>query len=139
MKRARNADPNERVNMTRAQGLVVGLALLLVVGAPSLAADFRIYRANDKLQLDRVPTMNEDQPGCHNLLLSLTIYRVAQIGFQHCSVYAEKDCQAGSEVPVSWKQEQAPVTRFTQGDRWFLVSDDPRGHKIGSWSCSARE
>lgn len=105
----------------------------------SRPADFRVYRANEQLQLDRIPTMNESEPGCHGMLLTLRVYRVAQIGFESCTVYAEKDCQAGTEVPVSWKQEEAPVTEFGQGDRWFLVSDDPQGHKMGSWSCEARE
>lgn len=118
---------------------VAAVVLLFAVSAASWGADFRIYRANSDLQIDRVPAMNEDEPGCHNLLLTLTIYRVAQIGFEHCTVYSEKDCKAGSEVPVSWKQEKDPVTQFTQGDRWFLVSDDPQGHEMGSWSCKARE
>lgn len=118
---------------------VAAVVLLLAVNTASWGADFRIYRANSDLQVDRVPTMNEDEPGCHNLLLTLTIYRVAQIGFEHCTVYAEKDCEAGSEVPVSWKQEDDPVTQFTQGDRWFLVGNDPQGHEMGSWSCEARE
>lgn len=124
--------------MKRVLGVVAGV-VLLAAGTSSWAADFRIYRANSDLQVDRVPAMNEDEPGCHNLLLSLTVYRVAQIGFEHCTVYAEKDCEAGSEVPVSWKQEDDPVTRFTQGDRWFLVGDEPQGHEMGSWSCKARE
>lgn len=118
---------------------ISAVVLLLAVNAASWGADFRIYRANPELQVDRVPTMNEDEPGCHNLLLTLTIYRVAQIGFEHCTVYSEKECKTGSEVPVSWKQEDEPITQFTQGDRWFLVSDEPQGHEMGSWSCKARE
>lgn len=105
----------------------------------SQAADFRIYRANDQLQLDQIPIMNENEPGCHNMLLTLRVYRVAQVGFDHCTVYAEKDCREGAEVPVSWKEEDAPITQFTQGDRWFLVSDHPQGHDMGSWRCAARE
>lgn len=117
---------------------ILGL-VLLVAGAAALAADFRAYRANEQLQLDRIPTLNEDEPGCHNMMLGFSVYRVAQIGFEYCSIYAQKDCRAGTEVPVSWKQEEAPVTRFTQGDRWFLVSEDPQGRSVASWYCEARE
>lgn len=113
--------------------------VLLASAAAGWAADFRIYRANKSLQIDKVPAFNEDEPGCHNMLLGLTVYRVAQIGYEYCTVYAEKDCQEGTEVPVSWKEEEAPVKQFTQGDRWFLVSDDPQGHEMGSWYCEARK
>lgn len=111
----------------------------LTACASAAERDFRIYRVNDEMQLDRIPAFNEDEPGCHNLLLRFTVYRVAQIGYQYCTVYAEKDCKAGSELQVAWKEKQAPVTQFTQGDRWFLVSDDRHGHKMGSWYCKARE
>lgn len=122
-------------------GAVSRIVLILVLTtayASVQAADFRIYRANKQLQQDRVLALNEDEPGCHNLLLTLKIYRVAQIGYEHCTVFSEKDCEAGSEVPVSWKREDEPVKKFTQGARWFLVSDDPRGHEMGSWYCEAR-
>lgn len=112
---------------------------LLAASAAAWSSDFRVYRANDDMQLDLIPVFNEDEPGCHNMLLTLTVYRVAQIGYQYCSVYAEKDCKPGSEIQVSWKKEKEPVTQFTQGDRWFLVSDERRGHKMGSWYCEARE
>jgi len=124
--------------MKRNMKLIAGMLLLAAWTSP-WAADFRVYRANSSLQVDRVPTFNADEPGCHNLLLKLTIYRVAQVGFEHCTVYSEKDCEPGKEVPVSWKQEDPPVTELTQGDRWFLVGDEPRGHKMGSWSCQARD
>lgn len=110
-----------------------------VAGAATQAADFRAYRANEQLQLDRIPTLNEDEPGCHNMMLGFSVYRVAQIGFEYCSIYEEKDCKAGTEVPVTWKKEEAPVRKFTQGDRWFLVSEDPQGRSVASWYCEARQ
>lgn len=114
-------------------------SMLLAMTSAAWAADFRVYRANDQLQLDQVPIMDEDEPGCHNMLLRLTVYRVAQIGYEFCSIYAQKDCESGTEIPVTWKQEEAPVKQFTQGDRWFLVSDDRQGTTMGSWYCEARE
>lgn len=131
--------------MTRSiTAAIVVLTFTVLAGCASQqsngpATDFRIYRANDQLQLDQVPALNTSEPGCQNMLLGLRVFRVAQIGFEHCTVYAEKDCREGTEVPVSWKQENEPVTEFTQGDRWFLVGDEPQGHKMGSWYCEARQ
>lgn len=128
--------------MIRHATALAGLVMLAgCAGQPATpqAGEFRAYRANDQLQLDRIPTLNEDEPGCHDMLLTLRVYRVAQIGFEHCTVYAERNCEEGSEVPVSWKQEDDPVTQFTQGDRWFLVSDHPQGRDMGSWYCEARK
>lgn len=118
-------------------GLVLGMTLI-TASASLQAADFRIYRANKQLQQDRVLARNEDEPGCHNMLLTITVYRVAQIGYEYCTVYSERDCESGSEIPVTWKLEDAPVKQFTQGARWFLVGENPRGHKMGSWYCQAR-
>ena len=117
---------------------ILGL-VMIVVGAAAWGAEFRAYRANDELQLDRIPTLNEDEPGCHNMMLGFSVYRVAQIGFEYCAIYSEKNCQAGTEVPVTWKKEEAPVKQFTQGDRWFLVSEERRGRSVESWYCEARE
>lgn len=120
----------------RLSALALAGALTLVASA-AWPVTFRVYVANGDLQESRVPTLDEDEPGCHSMLLNLRVYRVAQIGFKHCTVYAEKDCEPDTEVPVSWKQEEKPVTQFTQGDRWFLVSTDPQGHEMGSWYCAA--
>ena len=122
--------------------VLAGLVMLTGCASQQSAerdAEIRIYRANEELQLDRVPTLNENEPGCHSMLLTLRVYRVAQIGFEYCTVYAQKDCREGTEIPVSWKNEEAPVKQFTQGDRWFLVSDHPQGRDMGSWYCEARK
>lgn len=116
------------------------IALALVGGCASVGAtDFRVYSVNKDMQLDRIPTFHEGDPGCHNLLLRFVVYRVAQIGYKYCTVYAQKDCQAGTEIPVSWKKDEPPVKQFTPGDRWFLVSGNPHGHEMGSWYCEARK
>lgn len=128
--------------MIRHAAALAGLVMLAgCAGQPASqqTGEFRAYRANDQLQLDRIPTLNEDEPGCHDMLLTLRVYRVAQVGFEHCTIYAERNCEEGTEVPVSWKQEKDPVTQFTQGDRWFLVSDHPQGRDMGSWHCEARK
>ena len=61
------------------------------------------------------------------------VYRVAQIGFKTCALYAEKDCEVGAEIGVSWKNKKAPVNDFTPGARWFLPGE--RGSKMASWKC----
>ena len=109
---------------------IFGLTSLNLVGA----ADFRMYTANKLMQQREVTFVrNTDEPGCHNLITKRRIYRVAQIGFETCSVYSGKDCEKGTEIPVSWKNKKDPVTSFTRGARWFLPGE--RGSKMRSWKC----
>lgn len=110
------------------------LAAALFDAAVASAADLRLYTANKLLQQRRVTMVrNTDEPGCHNLITKRKIYRVAQIGFKTCTLYARKDCEAGTEIGVSWKNKKDPVTEFTQGARWFLPGE--RGSKMASWKC----
>ncbi|MDJ0956430.1 MAG: hypothetical protein QNI91_06225 [Arenicellales bacterium] len=98
------------------------------------AADFRMYTANKLMQQREVTfVLNTDEPGCHNLIKKRRIYRVAQIGFESCTVYSEKNCEEGTEIPVSWKNKKDPITSFTRGARWFLPGE--RGSKMRSWKC----
>ena len=99
------------------------------------AADLRMYTANKLLQQRRISMVrNTDEPGCHNMVTRRKIYRVAQIGFKTCTLYADKDCEAGTEIGVSWKNKKSPVNDFTQGARWFLPGE--RGSKTASWKCA---
>lgn len=111
---------------------------LFFISASAWGADFRMYTANKLLQQDQIFTTNGDEPGCHNLLVSRRVYRVAQIGYESCRIYRSKDCSEGDELTVSWKQERAPTTEVTQGARWFLISDNKRGAKMSSWFCEAK-
>lgn len=115
------------------------LALGLVTGCTTAghSADFRIYTVNKNMQQSRAVVLaNAERPGCHDMLLRQRVYRVAQIGFESCTVYAEKDCKPGTELKVRWKNEEEPTTRISPGARWFLGGE--RGEKMGSWSCVAR-
>lgn len=78
---------------------------------------------------------NTDEPGCHNLITKRRIYRVAQIGFEFCTLYSEKDCEEGAEIAVSWKNKKEPATEITPGARWFLPGE--RGSKMASWKCDS--
>lgn len=110
------------------------LSTVMVWSDLSLAADLRLYTANKQLQQRRVSLVrNTDEPGCHNLITSRKIYRVAQIGFKSCTLYTKKDCEAGTEIGVSWKNERPRVKEFTPGARWFLPGE--RGSKMASWNC----
>jgi len=107
---------------------------ILIAGDMALAADLRLYTANKLLQQRRVSMVrNTDEPGCHNLFTKRRIYRVAQIGFETCTLYSKKDCEDGTEIGVSWKNKKEPVYAFTQGARWFLPGK--RGAKMASWKC----
>lgn len=113
-------------------------AVLAAVSASLSAADFRIYTANKQLQQRRAFAFADaKEPGCHNLPFRQRVYRVAQVGFSRCYIYANKDCQAGDELKVSWKNERAPAVEITQGARWFLEGE--QGSKMGSWKCEPRE
>ena len=92
------------------------ITAVLIAGDMALAADLRLYTANKLLQQRRVSMVrNTDEPGCHNLITRRRLYRVAQIGFETCTLYSKKDCEAGTEISVSWKNKKEPVNAFTQG------------------------
>lgn len=115
------------------------IALALLLCQPVLAGkktEFRAYTANKLKQQDKMWLgTGAAKPGCHNMLIKLEIYRVAQIGFDHCVIYADKDCKEGTEIPVSWKNKDKSTTTITQGARWFLPGET--GSDMGSWKCLA--
>ena len=113
------------------------LAVCLIASDMAAAADLRLYTANKLLQQRRVSMVrNTDEPGCHNLITKRRVYRVAQIGFETCTLYSKKACEAGTEIDVSWKNKKEPVNAFTQGARWFLPGK--RGAKMASWKCDEK-
>ena len=119
---------------TVATSLSLFLAATLFGSGLAYAADLRLYTANKLLQQRQISMVrNTDEPGCHNLISRRKVYRVAQIGFKTCTLYAKKDCESGSEIGVSWKNKKPPVDDFTPGARWFLPGE--RGSKMASWKC----
>ena len=114
------------------------MAVVAAASVAAQAADFRIYTANKQLQQRRAFSFSDaHKPGCHNLPFRQRVYRVAQVGFARCYIYAEKDCQAGEELKVSWKNEREPAVEIKPGARWYLEGE--RGTKMGSWKCEPRE
>ena len=108
--------------------------------APHREAEIRFYSINKQQQqreLALVPGASE--AGCHNLPLTRAVYRVAQVGFDFCQIYAKKDCQPGSEYRLHWSattqnpDKTGPTTRITPGAKWlFFVAGET---KVSSWSC----
>jgi hypothetical protein len=113
---------------------LAGAALL--AAAAVAHAEIRFYNMNrqgQQSQIMFVPRAGE--PGCHNFPVARDVHRVAQVRFEYCSVYAERNCAAGSEYPGRWDGRREPVTQFTPGSRWVLERE---GHvKVRSWNCVA--
>ena len=126
---------------------IVGLAILLIgcgqKGALFLApqeAEIRFYSIdsnNQQRELLLVP--GASQPGCHNLPLTRSVYRVAQVGFESCQVFAEKDCAPGTDYSLRWAaasedpDKLEPTTNITPGAKWLFSSLTKT--KVKSWSC----
>jgi hypothetical protein len=104
--------------------------------ALAIDPDIRFYKANKRLQQDRILDFGKgDEPGCHDFLKSTRVHRVANYGYKYCVLYAERNCLEGSEMSVRWKEDAETKVELTQGARWFPVREDIRGSKVGSWNC----
>jgi len=97
----------------------------------------RFYKKNKKGQLNKVliSRKKSQKTGCQNFTGSKKIYRLTQIGFKQCRLYAEKNCQSGSELTASWKGKQA-AKDFTQGGEWLFNLNSEQGEAAKSWACS---
>ena len=120
---------------------LIGITILAL---PALAVDprveIRFYKANKKLQQDRILDFGQgDEPGCHDFLKSTRVHRIANYGYKFCTLYYKRDCAEGSEISTRWKEDAETKTKLTQGARWFPVREDVRGTKVGSWKCVLEE
>ena len=107
---------------------------------PPREAEIRFYSMNEqKQQRELVLVPGAGQAGCHNLPLTRAVYRVAQVGFTFCEIYAEKNCQPGSEHYLRWSattqnlDKTEPTARITPGAKWLFATAGAT--KVGSWSC----
>ena len=108
--------------------------------SPPREAEIRFYSMNEQQQQrELVLVPGAGQAGCHNLPLTRAVYRVAQVGFTFCEIYANKDCQAGSEHNLRWaattqdSDKIGPTTRITPGAKWLFATAGAT--KVRSWSC----
>ena len=109
------------------------IGLLLVTDA-AWSADIRFYTINSRQQQSLVSLVTgTSKPGCHNFLTKRRVYRISQIGFEYCRIYAEKNCKADAVATARWKNKKQPTDKLTPGARWFLAGE--RGAKIASWEC----
>lgn len=124
-----------------ALALALGFALSVMGAGVADAAEIRFYKLNSKQQQREVGFLrNRDEPGCHNILGSREVFRVAQIGFTYCSVYSDKDCMEDDALTMHWKGKVAsnsvraqPSDRLMPGDQWYF--EDNQTLEIRSWSC----
>ncbi len=96
----------------------------------------RFYKLNSKGQQNRL-VMRESRlkkPGCHNFATSPKIFRLTQIGYEYCIVYAKKKCSEGSEITGSWKGGKID-SKFSQGGEWLFTHHNEKGVTAKSWSC----
>lgn len=120
--------------------MVTACLCLLTMPASALDPDIRFYKANKKLQQDRIMDFGKgDEAGCHDFLKKTRVHRIGVVGYQHCVLYSERDCAAGSEIPSKWKEGGESKIELTQGARWFPEREDIRGTHVGSWNCVAAE
>lgn len=117
---------------------------MLYSGSVLAGSKIRMYEINKKQQQRKIVIGNKvEEPGCHDLLWSKEVYRIAQFGYAWCSLYTEEGCAAGSLVPAFWQEgdyhrykikEGQQSEKLYPGDQWIVVSD---GKKIKSWYCEA--
>lgn len=113
------------------------VSLAIATGqAFAIDPDIRFYKANKRLQQDRIVDFGQgDKPGCHDFLKSTRVHRIANYGFEFCVLYSQRNCTEGSEISARWKEDAETRTELAQGARWFPVREDVRGAKVGSWKC----
>ena len=107
--------------------------------APPRETEIRFYSMAEQQQRELALVPGAGQVGCHNLPLTRAVYRVAQVGFTFCEIYAKKDCQSGSEHNLRWSvttqdpDKTEPTTKITPGAKWHFATVSTA--KVGSWSC----
>lgn len=128
--------------MRRMVPLLAAAGLALASGTTAAeAGSIRFYKVNSKGQQSEIGFLrNRDEPGCHNVLGSREIFRVAQVGFTYCTVYAEEDCPDEQGLVMNWKGKvransarSQPTERLMPGDMWYFGENDTR--EMNSWKC----
>ncbi len=112
----------------------VAAVVVLLFSSAAWAAEIRFYTANSRQQQSLITLVTgTGKPGCHNFLTKRRVYRISQVGFEYCRIFAEKNCNAEAVVTARWKNKKPPTDKLKPGARWFLAGE--RGAKIASWAC----
>ncbi len=100
----------------------------------------RFYSINEKNQeRELLLVVGASKPGCHNLSLKQSVYRVAQVGFEFCEVFSEKNCSPGTQHQLRWASPEKnsesilPNTKITPGAKWLF--NDLNEAQVSSWLC----
>ena len=104
----------------------------------------RMYKLNKKKQLVKLNWIKGGgEMVCVNSKKRRDIHRFAQIGYEFCQLFAEKDCEAGTEVTAMWTGKKLrntdidisrPQTKLLQGSEW--ITHPEKNTAIRSWFCS---
>lgn len=100
----------------------------------------RFYKLNKKGQQNRlfIRESRLKKPGCHNFSTSPKIYRLTQIGYEYCIVFAKKNCSAGTEITGGWKGDKID-SKLSEGGEWLFTHHNKKGVKAKSWSCKLKD
>lgn len=107
--------------------LVTFLAGSLPFTAVAESKSIRFYELHKRDGEKRMRAKNTDEAGCHNFKRDIELHRVGLIGFAWCTVYSEKNCAEGSEIPALWAGKRyrlvdfdttKPQIRLLRGSRW---------------------
>lgn len=108
--------------------------IFLLLSDTAWSAEIRFYTVNKRQQQSLISLIaGTTKPGCHNFLTKRRVYRISQVGFEHCRIFAERNCKPENVVTARWKNKKQPTDKLTPGARWFLAGE--RGTKIASWEC----
>ncbi len=104
----------------------------------------RIYKLNKKGQaLKQRWAKDTEIEGCHSSKKQKEAFRFAQAGYAYCTIYAEQDCESGSEIGAKWGKKKyrsadfdidEPQIKLLKGDSWMISEEE--NTLIRSWFCS---
>ncbi len=108
--------------------------VFLLLSNAAWGAEIRFYTINSRQQQSLISLITgTNKPGCHNFLTKRRVYRISQVGFEYCRIFADRNCKTEAVVTASWKNKKQPTDKLKPGARWFLAGE--RGTKIVSWEC----
>lgn len=121
--------------------LIVTCALNFSLGAQAKdkeRRDIRFYKANKILQTDRIRFTRKkaNKLGCHNFVKKARVYKLVQFGYVACYIFSDKDCASDSVVAIAREKDEITSAVALEGYGWYPHSDNERGVKLKSWSCS---